>query len=290
MRRAEIERKFDDIVAFAETEVFLDTPLKRYSSGMYVRLAFAVAAHLEPEILLVDEVLAVGDAAFQKKCLGKMGEVAEGGRTVLFVSHNMGAVQQLTRRSVLLDCGTMLLDGPSPDVIANYLEVSMERRTTVYDAEKVRRPFPELLRQIEFVSLELEGLPSAIVSADADVVFRITVKGNEAVDRFRFGITLWQVSGTPVGTAIGPEAHSMGKDELAVFQVTFKNLGLAPGRYCFSLSMGRGSHREGRTEFDVVAEVLYFEVVSSEDVGRTQASWSPTWGPIQLKEPIVERF
>ena len=102
MRRAEIERKFDEIVAFAEIEKFLDTPVKRYSSGMYVRLAFAVAAHLEPEILLVDEVLAVGDAAFQKKCLGKMGEVAKEGRTVLFVSHNMAAVQSLCRSGIVL--------------------------------------------------------------------------------------------------------------------------------------------------------------------------------------------
>ena len=107
MRKTEIDRKFDEIVAFAETEKFLDTPVKRYSSGMYVRLAFAVAAHLEPEILLVDEVLAVGDAAFQKKCLGKMGEVAKGGRTVLFVSHNMGAVEQLCNSAVLLQAGIL---------------------------------------------------------------------------------------------------------------------------------------------------------------------------------------
>ena len=107
MRRAEIDRQFDEIVAFAEIERFLDTPVKRYSSGMYVRLAFAVAAHLEPEILLVDEVLAVGDAAFQKKCLGKMGDVAKEGRTVLFVSHNMMAVKSLCRDGVLLRAGTV---------------------------------------------------------------------------------------------------------------------------------------------------------------------------------------
>src|SRR5262249_52431672 len=105
MTGAEIRRKFDDIVTFAEVEKFLDTPVKRYSSGMYVRLAFAVAAHLEPEILVVDEVLAVGDAEFQRKCLGKMGEVASGGRTVLFVSHNMGAVRQLCRNVVWLENG-----------------------------------------------------------------------------------------------------------------------------------------------------------------------------------------
>src|SRR4030043_496337 len=105
MRKEEIKKKFDEIVAFSEVEKFLDTPMKRYSSGMYVRLAFAVAAHLEPEILLVDEVLAVGDAAFQKKCLGKMSDASSKGRTVLFVSHNMGAVRTLTNRCIYLNEG-----------------------------------------------------------------------------------------------------------------------------------------------------------------------------------------
>jgi ABC-type polysaccharide/polyol phosphate transport system ATPase subunit len=124
MTRAEIRRKFDEIVAFAEVEKFLDTPVKRYSSGMYVRLAFAVAAHLEPEILIVDEVLAVGDAEFQKKCLGKMGEVAGGGRTVLFVSHNMGAVQALCHRAVLLANGKLLHDGDATSVVDSYTAVA----------------------------------------------------------------------------------------------------------------------------------------------------------------------
>ncbi len=121
MTRKEIERKFDEIVAFAETEKFLDTPVKHYSSGMYVRLAFAVAAHLEPEILLVDEVLAVGDLAFQKKCLGKMGDVAEAGRTVLFVSHNMRAIQQLCPRSLWISAGQVTMDDRTERVIAAYL-------------------------------------------------------------------------------------------------------------------------------------------------------------------------
>ena len=112
MRRAEIERKFDEIVVFSGVEKFIDTPVKHYSSGMYLRLAFAVAAHLEPEILLVDEVLAVGDAAFQKKCLGKMGDVAKTGRTVLFVSHNMGAIHHLCPRSILLEQGRIAARRP----------------------------------------------------------------------------------------------------------------------------------------------------------------------------------
>ncbi|MDW8072358.1 MAG: polysaccharide ABC transporter ATP-binding protein [Anaerolineae bacterium] len=121
MKKAEIDRKFDEIVAFAEIEKFLDTPVKRYSSGMYVRLAFAVAAHLEPEILLVDEVLAVGDAAFQKKCLGKMGQVAGEGRTVLFVSHNMAAVRKLCSYAILLDGGRKEATGSADAVISEYL-------------------------------------------------------------------------------------------------------------------------------------------------------------------------
>jgi lipopolysaccharide transport system ATP-binding protein len=121
MTKAEIRRKFDEIVAFSECEEFLDTPVKRYSSGMYVRLAFAVAAHLEPEILVIDEVLAVGDTQFQQKCLGKMQDVADRGRTVLFVSHNMTAVSSLCSRAVLLAAGAVVQHGTAPEVIAGYL-------------------------------------------------------------------------------------------------------------------------------------------------------------------------
>src|SRR5438045_7452488 len=121
MTRTEIRKKFDEIVAFAEIEKFLDTPVKRYSSGMYVRLAFAVAAHLEPDILIVDEVLAVGDAEFQKKCLGKMDEVAHGqGRTVLFVSHNMQALRTLCTRAVLLERGQVLFAGTAGKAVNEY--------------------------------------------------------------------------------------------------------------------------------------------------------------------------
>lgn len=123
MSRTEIQRKFDEIVAFAEVEKFLDTPVKRYSSGMYVRLAFAVAAHLEPEILVVDEVLAVGDAQFQKKCLGKMEDVGKEGRTVLFVSHNIGMIRSLCQRCILLSGGTVIQDEVTESVLATYLSI-----------------------------------------------------------------------------------------------------------------------------------------------------------------------
>lgn len=123
MTQMEVNRKFDEIVDFSGVEQFIDTPVKRYSSGMYVRLAFAVAAHLEPEILVVDEVLAVGDAEFQKKCLGKMGDVAHAGRTVLFVSHNMGSIQQLCSRAILLNGGQILDDDASSTVVGHYINI-----------------------------------------------------------------------------------------------------------------------------------------------------------------------
>ena len=127
MRRADIARKFDEIVAFAEVEKFIDTPVKHYSSGMYMRLAFAVAAHLEPEILIVDEVLAVGDAQFQRKCLGKMEDVARGGRTVLFVSHQMSAVQRLCKQCLLFENGRLRSSGPRNEIIAQYLSADARR-------------------------------------------------------------------------------------------------------------------------------------------------------------------
>ena len=127
MRRAEIVRKFDEIVEFAGVEQFLDTPVKRYSSGMQVRLGFAVAAHLEPEILLIDEVLAVGDAEFQKKCLGKMSELGEGGRTILFVSHSMPAILRLCKKAILLDQGRVTMAGQTHQVVRAYLESDIGR-------------------------------------------------------------------------------------------------------------------------------------------------------------------
>jgi lipopolysaccharide transport system ATP-binding protein len=148
MKREEIERKFDEIVAFAEVSKFLDTPVKRYSSGMYIRLAFAVAAHLEPEILIVDEVLAVGDTSFQRKCLDKMNEVSRHGRTVLFVSHNMPAVTRLCDRTILLDEGTILKDGPSHQVVSAYLKSGLGTTAVREWSDKARAPGNDVVRLI----------------------------------------------------------------------------------------------------------------------------------------------
>lgn len=180
MRRREIARKFDEIVAFAETERFLDTPVKHYSSGMYVRLAFAVAAHLEPDILLVDEVLAVGDVEFQKKCLGKMQSVGREGRTVLFVSHNMPAVTGLCTRAVLMERGRVTADGPAGEVVMRYIENGATDQAEITWAEG-EAPKNEVVEMIRVRSRDVDGNTSEQFDIrkpiGIDIEYRVTKPG-----------------------------------------------------------------------------------------------------------------
>ena len=174
MKKKEIERKFDEIVNFAEVEKFIDTPVKRYSSGMYVRLAFAVAAHLEPEILLVDEVLSVGDAAFQKKCLGKMGDVATEGRTVLFVSHNMVAVQSLCGRGICLNDGKIVGEGQANQVVSNYLKRSFSTSMTEQMWDDIATaPGNDMVRLRRVCARPVNGSPSNQITMQTPLVIEV---------------------------------------------------------------------------------------------------------------------
>ena len=181
MDRWEVTRKFDEIIAFAELEKFVDTPVKRYSSGMYMRLAFSVAAHLEPEILLVDEVLAVGDAAFQKKCLGKMGEVSREGRTVLFVSHNMGAVENLCDSAILLDSGVIHHTGPTAETIELYMRkalIGKEKRKyaphVIFDIDSDKYLSGSNFEVLRVEVLDKDNRPMEIVYTWDTVVIKVS--------------------------------------------------------------------------------------------------------------------
>lgn len=203
MTRAEINRKFDEIVAFAEIEKFLDTPVKRYSSGMYVRLAFAVAAHLEPEILVVDEVLAVGDAEFQKKCLGKMGEVAKGGRTVLFVSHNMTAVSNLCSRLILLNKGAIDFIGDVDDGIAKYLSSTMRNNSVdLNDLSNHNAPchFSRFIR-IEILNSQNKPVTEFRIGEKFKVELEFVLL--EDVNNFEIGFAIQSLSGTRLSSFMG---------------------------------------------------------------------------------------
>lgn len=236
MKRVEIERKFDEIVAFAEVEKFIDTAVKHYSSGMYLRLAFAVAAHLEPEILLVDEVLAVGDATFQKKCLGKMGEVAHEGRTVLFVSHTMAAITHLCPQSILLADGHLAVNDRTSEVIATYLRSSYSLKTTgnQYTSEHTRRSGNRkgLIEQVEILGPNEKhattlgiGEPFSVklhfrVFTYTSIVVGVELKSAE-------GLSLLNLRSDSQGLFFGP--YESGA--LILLQIQVPGLPLYPGSY-----------------------------------------------------------
>jgi len=287
MKRSEVKQKFDEIVSFAEVERFIDTPIKRYSSGMYLRLAFAVAAHFESEILIVDEVLAVGDVAFQKKCLGRMSKVSKDGRTVLFVSHNMAAVQQLTTKAVVLHQGAVQFVGDTQSAIDNYTSMAALVGTGVYEVGRDGRKLPGLSNAVEFLRLELGDKSSAILASDQDLTILATLKGNETVHNFRLSITIFAADGTPVGSAFGQENLSIQQGHRSVCQLRLEGLRLAPGSYYCGLSVGTGDPSRGHKDFDVILDVLYFEVLAPEGIAGTRSHWTPSWGAIRFPEPAT---
>jgi lipopolysaccharide transport system ATP-binding protein len=257
MKRAEIESKFDDIVEFAEIDKFIDTPVKHYSSGMYVRLAFAVAAHLEPEILLVDEVLAVGDAAFQKKCLGKMEDVAREGRTVLFVSHNMGAVMDLTDRSILLAAGEVVADGLSSQVVGVYLR---EDNTSLSrDVSKLKRPAwggakPRWqITHVRIVSAE-DGL-----IANKPIEVELGYTAHESLQDISVGIGIANMFGTRLISCRSDDVGlriSSRSGESGVIVVRLECPYLAPGSYILQVGAGTGT----QYHLDYIADALRFDI------------------------------
>ena len=209
MKRREIQAKFDAIVQFAEVETFIDTPVKHYSTGMHLRLAFAVAAHLEPEILLVDEVLAVGDAAFQRKCLGKMGDVASEGRTVLFVSHNMSAIARLTEEAIVLEHGRIAYRGPTPEAIDFYLSFGIDEGAEhAWSDQEVQaaRPFiPKRLRVVDHTGAAVQQ-----VSGSEPFWIELEYRLEEPITGLRVGVYLFSGQGEPILT-------SFDTDDLGAF-------------------------------------------------------------------------
>ncbi len=238
MARKEIERKFDEIVAFAEIEKFLDTPVKRYSSGMYMRLAFSIAAHLEPEILLVDEVLAVGDVAFQKKCLGKMGAVSKEGRTVLFVSHNMAAIARICTRGILIRDGEIETDGLVDSVIRSYLDT--------YASHNGACIFPiGGPKAVQFTCARLltkDGCPNSSFDVRYDITVEVEYIVRQPIPHGLLGIRVSTADGLPIFTTChldtvdiaSPEATAMSPGH---FKAGFTLPGnfLVPGSYLLSI-------------------------------------------------------
>lgn len=209
MKRSEIDSKFDEIVDFSEVNQFIDTPVKRYSSGMYLRLAFAVAAHLEPEILVVDEVLAVGDAEFQKKCLGKMGDVAQQGRTVLFVSHNMSAILRLTQEAIVLNKGQLIMRGPTQEAVDYYLSSGQSQAgERVWDADEIpaaAMPFTPISLKVK----ERSGKVIDTVRSTEPVMVEFEYKLSLPVTGLRVGLYVSTMRGEYVFTSFDTDTPEL---------------------------------------------------------------------------------
>lgn len=208
MRKAEIERKFDEIVAFAEVEKFVDTPVKRYSSGMYLRLAFAVAAHLEPEILLLDEVLAVGDAAFQKRCLGKMEEVAGAGRTVVFVSHNMAAITRFCTRCLWIDGGRVRAAGQTEEIVSAYMAAGVEDTGEAVFADEGQAPGSEYVRLKALRVRNGDGRITGSLDARQPISIEVDYQMLRRATGLRVGVTILTADGTALLSSTDLESNS----------------------------------------------------------------------------------
>ncbi|MDX6290908.1 MAG: lipopolysaccharide transport system ATP-binding protein [Blastocatellia bacterium] len=241
MKRAEIIKRFDEIVAFAEVEKFVDTPVKHYSSGMYVRLAFGVAAHLDPEILLVDEVLAVGDAAFQKKCLGKMGDVAKQGRTVLFVSHNMAAIENLCGRAILLKQGAVAFSGDVDDCITAYMASGSSSNSA--DVDLTSHPAREanalpLLRRVRLLDRDHNPKDRFVSGEPMKIEFTFDQPTSMRNPQFGIGVNDWMGGRVFSLTTYFSDLSLTVLDNQRKVVCEIESLPLAPGRYTLCLSAG----------------------------------------------------
>jgi lipopolysaccharide transport system ATP-binding protein len=255
MRKAEIERKLDEMVAFAEVDKFIDTPVKHYSSGMHVRLAFSVAAHLEPEILLVDEVLAVGDMAFQRKCLGKMDDVAREGRTVVFVSHNMGLLQTLCERGIFLYEGGVYADGTISEAVDAYLQ-TLEQARTQDLSKRTDRKGQGRVRLVGAEVLGHKDDPSSILKTGHPAHFVFCV--NALIPGLACNFFIYDTIGQPVTSFTskvrGPE-DSYDSQNGAMFVCELEELLLLPGRYRIDVAIVGDSRLQDFIEAATVFEV-----------------------------------
>lgn len=283
MSRRETRKAFDQIVGFAEVDEFLDTPVKLYSSGMYTRLAFAVAAHLEPEILIVDEVLAVGDAAFQQKCLGKMEQVSRSGRTVLFVSHNMAAVKALCTRALLLRRGRIVLDGDVDEVVNDYLSAGTDMATTGLIPEDAPR-HSDAADEARFRSVrvtDLTGQPRSQLYFGQPFRVAFVCELFREIPDGHFEISISTRDGTHVTYTTTMDDHrgarrlAAGRHEVTA---TFEGLVLLPRQYTLDL----GVHHQNGATADLVLRTYDFTVLRVAETGDDHFPWPRTRGLVRV--------
>lgn len=288
MSKNEIARKLDEIVDFSGVERYLDTPTKRYSSGMTVRLGFAIAAHLDPEILVVDEVLAVGDAEFQKKAIGKMQDVSQGeGRTVIFVSHNMGSVRNLCKTGLVLKDGCIDFTGTANESVDYYM-IMDGYDEVLYREINAKYRKKDMPMDIEFLSVGFTKNKNTFASIEP-IEFIFEVKGNKDVEEFRINTTVFAMDDVPVGGVSNTTFFSIKKNEKKKIKFVLLDHHLAYGEYKVSFSVGSGNFTSGQKDYDIIREVLKFKITSADAEGNTDAvsQWKDSWGHIMIPSKTI---
>lgn len=284
MTKAEISKKFDQIVEFAEMEKFIDTPVKRYSSGMYVKLAFAVAAHLDSEIMVMDEVLAVGDMKFQQKCLGKMGDAANSeGRTVLYVSHNMNTIRQLCTRCIVLDHGKLIFDGDVEKAIEVYEQTAEYELQQIVDLNHKKHTgvlFEPIIKMIELRFNKAR----AIYDAGDEMKLEIRVNVFQPCRNVMLRLVLNAVDNTPVAMATTIVPFSADEGNICV---RMQLLGLAPGKYKIKPALYLINDYGAEQHLDVIVDAAVFMVQQKKE--GTRLAWNKRyWGYLQLPDLVIE--
>jgi lipopolysaccharide transport system ATP-binding protein len=283
MRTREIDRRFDEIVEFAGVEKFLDTPVKRFSSGMSVRLAFAVAAHLDTEILLLDEVLAVGDAAFQARSLGKVADLSTAGRCVIIVSHNLMSVRAFATRCVLLESGSVSADGSTGDVLRQYEQAPIG---SVVDVSRHQRLEPTMGQRVRITRVVL-AQTGGVLRADEPLRYSLHLSAQESLDSLRVGQVIRTARGQPLAASFGREVIMVREGREYRVEVEVPCPRLAPGRYRLTVSIGRGGEFSPIENLDGVLDAALFDVMPFGDAGRL-GSWNHDWwGDVRLGTPEI---
>lgn len=284
MTKAEIDAKMEDIIEFSEVREFIDTPVKRYSSGMYVKLAFSVAAHLDSEIMIMDEVLAVGDMAFQKKCLDKMREAAKKeGRTVLYVSHNMNTIRQLCDRCIVLDKGKVIFEGDVEESIIKYLGSDSIEKGVDFDLSNSRMDHLSKQIKLKMTRLRLLGKKSAVYKEGEDISFSLRVKAEENIEHIRMRLELRYQDDSPVGISQG-NLGKIHKGQVNDYIMHFHTEGLTRGKYkCLFVLYGENEYGSYE-DYDAVWPAFSFELEDNLSI-----NWNTQmWGHICFRDLYVD--
>ena len=285
MTKKEVDEKIESIIDFSECRQFIDTPVKRYSSGMYVKLAFAVASHLDADIMIMDEVLAVGDMKFQKKCLGKMGEEAKGGKTVLYVSHNMDTIRNLCTRCVVLEKGRIIFSGDVEEAISIYMQETRGDLVSHYDYRGVRRKNTELGNVVKINELSYTGKDIASYSNNEVVRFEMELESFADVSNLRIGLHIWNADSSVAGMAESKDICNMKNGDRARIKFDYDPCNLAGGIYKAVLFVYEFIGIQKR-DVDETPNYLWFEI---RDEKKEQLIWERRyWGNVRLNPICVE--